>query len=129
MVLLQTLPYFLVTLAFSLTGQVLLKMGVTRVLAGQKPTLAQFVSAHLFAVLFSPYVLGGIVLCGLGVICWMYVLSSFEIGRALPILGGMAYITLFFAGRIFLKEQTNWLNFAGILLIIAGLFLVSLKAA
>jgi drug/metabolite transporter (DMT)-like permease len=123
----RTLLFFAITLAFSLTGQVLLKRGVGTVLAGATPGAAEFLSRYLLHVFLSPYVIAGVISCGIGVVSWMYILSLFEISRALPVLGGSAYIVLFFVGRFFLQERTNWLNFAGIVLIIAGLYLVTYK--
>jgi multidrug transporter EmrE-like cation transporter len=122
------LIYFVITLALSLAGQALLKKGVMTQLAGATPSMAEFLRYHLLPLALSRHVVVGVVLCGLGVISWVYVLSRFELSRALPIMGGLAYISLFFIGRVFLREPTSWLNFGGILLITAGLYLVSLKA-
>ena len=129
MSLLNSLPYFLITVLFSLLGQTLMKMGVMDALSGKKPSGLEFVRQHLASVFLSPFVIAGIVLSGIGVISYMYLLSSYEIGRALPILGAVAYLGMFFIGRLFLHEQTTWQNLAGILLIVGGLYLVSLKPA
>ena len=119
---------FLVTVVLSLAGQSLLRVGAKNVMEGAPAGLKEFFSRiPQFAV--SPHIIGGVVLCGLGALSWIYILSQYEISRALPILGGLAYIALFFSSRVFLGEQTNWINFAGILLIIAGLYMVSMKPA
>jgi multidrug transporter EmrE-like cation transporter len=121
--------YFLLTLVFSLGGQVLLKAGVMDVLDGQRPGLLRFVRSHLWEVLLSGKALLGIVLCGLGLVCWLYVLSVYDLSRALPILGGLGYIVIFFVGRFILHEEVSWLNFGGILAVIVGLYLIMLKEA
>lgn len=121
--------WFILTLALSLSGQVLLKKGVMAELAGATPSMTEFLRDHLVSLCLSRYALAGVTLCGLGVICWLYVLSRFEIARALPILGGLSYVALFFIGRFVLREPMSWVNLGGILLIIAGLYLVSLKSA
>jgi multidrug transporter EmrE-like cation transporter len=125
---LRTPLLFLVTVALSLSGQMLAKIGATAVMKGVSPELGNFV-ARLPQLLLSPYVIGGLTLCALGMVSWMYVLSQYEISRALPILGALAYITNFIVGTVYLKEQASWINFVGILLIIGGLYLVTLKSA
>lgn len=121
--------WFILTLTLSLSGQVLLKKGVMIELAGKTPSMPDFLRYHLVSLCLSRHALAGVLLCGLGVICWVYVLSRFEIARALPILGGISYVALFFIGRFVLREPMSWVNLGGILLIIAGLYLVSLKTA
>ena len=125
----SVLIWFLATLALSLSGQAMLKKGVMLELAGATPSMASFLRDHLLALALSRHIIAGIALCGVGAICWVYVLSRFELSRALPIMGGLAYVAMFFIGRFILREPTNWVNLGGILLIIAGLYLVSLKSA
>jgi multidrug transporter EmrE-like cation transporter len=119
---------FLITVALSLAGQSLLRVGAKTVMDGAPGGVREFFS-RIPQFALSPHIIGGVALCGLGAMSWVYILSQYEISRALPILGGLAYIALFFSSRVFLGEQTNWVNFAGILLIIGGLYMVSLKAA
>lgn len=125
----SNLLFFLLTLAFSLAGQSLLKKGVMLRLAGSTPSMGEFLRHHLLGLAFSPLVIAGVALSGCGVIVWIYILSRFELSRALPMLGGLAYIALFFVGRFILREPTSWVNFAGILAIVAGLVLLSQRAA
>lgn len=125
----SVLIWFLATLALSLSGQAMLKKGVMLELAGATPSMASFLRDHLLALAISRHIIAGVALCGVGAICWVYVLSRFELSRALPIMGGLAYVAMFFIGRFILREPTNWVNLGGILLIIAGLYLVSLKSA
>jgi multidrug transporter EmrE-like cation transporter len=124
---LRTILLFLPTLTLSLIGQVLLKKGVMQSLAGAKPSVGEFVTLHLLRLLATPFVIAGVVLCGMGALCYLYVLSAYDLSKALPILGAMAYIAIFFVGRLYMKEQASWVNFAGIVTIIVGLYLISMK--
>jgi drug/metabolite transporter (DMT)-like permease len=119
---------FLVTVGLSLAGQMLAKAGAMQVMKGVSPELGNFVS-RIPQLMISPFVVGGVCLSGLSMVCWMYVLSQYDINRALPILGALAYVTNFVIATVFLKEQASWMNFVGILVIIAGLYLVTLKSA
>jgi drug/metabolite transporter (DMT)-like permease len=116
------------TVVLSLFGQALLKKGLKDVLQGRHPTAAAFFREHLFAVLFSPAVILGAVLCCLGAVAWLFVLSRYELSRALPLLAGLVFLALFFVDKLVLGEQTSWTNFAGILVLILGIFLISAKA-
>jgi drug/metabolite transporter (DMT)-like permease len=119
---------FLVTVSLSLSGQMLAKAGAMQVMKGVSPELRNFI-ARVPQLMLSPFVVGGVCLCGLGMVTWMYVLSQYDINRALPILGALAYIANFIVATAFLKEQATWINFTGILVIILGLYLVTLKSA
>jgi multidrug transporter EmrE-like cation transporter len=126
---LRIFPYFLVTLFFSLSGQSLLKKGLTGVLQGAHPSPSVFVTEYLGKVLCSSWFWLGTATSGVGFFCFLYVLSRFQLARALPIMGGIAYVIMFVVGRVFFRESTTWWNFAGIVLIICGLFLVTLGGA
>ena len=129
MYLLRILPAFLVTLLFSLSGQSLLKKGLTQVLQGAQPTPSVFVRDYLARMLSSSYFWLGTATSGVGFFCFLYILSRYQLGRALPIMGGIAYVIMFVIGRVWFREQTTWWNFAGIVLIICGLVLVTMGGA
>lgn len=115
---------FLLTLAFSLGGQLLLKKGVSLKLLETGLAPAQLFREQLLGLLFSKYILTGGFLCCVGAIFWLYVLANYEIGRALPILGGLGYVVMFLMGRIFLREQTTVIQVAGLGLLMAGIFML-----
>lgn len=113
------------TLGFSLGGQALLRLGVTRTVSALGVTPDVLFRRHLLDLLFSPLVIAGGVLSVVGAVCWLYVLAHYELSRALPLLGGMGYLVLFVVGRFWLSEKTSWLQLLGILLLVAGMFLIT----
>jgi multidrug transporter EmrE-like cation transporter len=121
--------YFGLTLALSLSGQALLKTGLRTVVSGAQPNLPHFIKHELWAALTSPQIWLGIVLCGLGFLAWVFVLSIYDLSRALPILGALALLSTFIVGRVFLHEQVNWVNLVGIMAIIAGIYLMSIPSS
>ena len=125
---LRNLPSFLFAVVFSLSGQALLKKGIAEVLHDARPPVTIFLREYLPNICLSPFVVGGVALSGIGLVGYMYVLSKNDVGQALPIMGALAYVGMFFVGRFFLKEQSGWVNFVGILVILGGLYLVSLKS-
>jgi multidrug transporter EmrE-like cation transporter len=122
--------YFL-TLLFSLGGQILLKRGLALSLSGERPGFMEFLSHRLIPIFLAwpPLALLGLACCGAGMASWLFVLSQADLSRALPILGGLAYLLLFILGRFLLKEETTGLQFLGILLIFAGIYFLSPKGA
>lgn len=125
---LKVLLGMLLTLALSMTGQALLRLGVTRRVAAAGIPVDEVFRHHLLSLVFSPLVVAGCALSGIGVICWMYVLAHFELSRALPLLGGLGYLALFFIGRFWLGERTTWIQLGGLLLLLTGMYFINQKS-
>jgi multidrug transporter EmrE-like cation transporter len=117
----------LLTLSFSMAGQAMLRLGVTRRVAAAGLGIDELFRHHLLSLIFSPLVIAGCTVSGIGVICWMYVLAHFELSRALPILGGLGYLALFAIGRLWLGEKTTWVQFGGLWLLLAGMYFINQK--
>jgi multidrug transporter EmrE-like cation transporter len=118
----------LLTLCFSMAGQAMLRLGVTRRVAAAGIAIDEVFRHHLLSLIFSPMVIAGCAVSGVGVICWMYVLAHFELSRALPILGGLGYLAMFAIGRFWLGERTTWVQFGGLLLLLVGMYFINQKA-
>ncbi|HMA95328.1 MAG TPA: hypothetical protein VKP30_21715 [Polyangiaceae bacterium] len=119
----------LLTLSLSMAGQALLRLGVTRKVAVLGVTVDAAFRHHLLSLVFSPLVVAGCALSGVGVICWMYVLAQYELSRALPILGGLGYLALFGIARFWLGERTSLLQLAGLILLLIGMYLLNYKSS
>jgi drug/metabolite transporter (DMT)-like permease len=119
----------LLTLAFSMGGQALLRLGVTRTLTALGVSANEMFRRHLLDLLLSPLIVGGCMLSAVGVLCWLYVLAHFDLSRALPLLGGMGYLVLFALGSLWLGERTSWLQLLGICLLVTGMILIGQKAS
>lgn len=115
------------TLCFSMSGQALLRLGVTRAVNTLGVSADVMFRHHLLKLLLSPTVLTGCALSGVGVICWLYVLAHFDLSRALPILGGMGYLVLFGLGRFWLGEKTSGSQLLGIVLLVVAMYLIGRK--
>src|SRR5437899_1601800 len=115
------------TITLSLSGLGFVKIGPRRVVGETTPSLDTFLREDLLRVLITPEVIGGVGLCGLGFLSWLFVLSRYDLGRAIPILTGVGYLVLFFVTRTFLRERLDWRNLAGIVMVVAGVYLLSLK--
>jgi drug/metabolite transporter (DMT)-like permease len=118
----------LLTLSFSMAGQAMLRLGVTRRVASAGIAVDAVFRHHLLSLIFSPMVVAGCAISGIGVICWMYVLAHYELSRALPLLGGLGYLAMFGIGRFWLGERTTWVQFGGLLLLLVGMYFINQKA-
>ncbi|MBB6446025.1 EamA family transporter [Bacillus benzoevorans] len=76
-------------------------------------------------LVFSPPILGGLVLYAFATVLWLYILSRVSLSLAYP-LQSLAYIITVFASYFIFKEPITAYKIAGCLLILAGISLISL---
>ncbi len=114
---------------FMLAGQLCLKRGINLVTAGTVPTSSEFFREFLPRILFAPYVILGIGLCGIGFLLTLYILSRFDLGVAMPLMTGVYYLLLFATTRAFLHEPVGAGQIAGVVLVVSGVYFLTLKAA
>src|SRR5205085_12572833 len=75
-------------------------------------------------VLFQPWVTAGVLLLVLWMLSRMALLSWADLSYVLPVTS-VGYVLVALAGKLFLNEQITPQRWAGILLIVAGVALVS----
>jgi drug/metabolite transporter (DMT)-like permease len=80
------------------------------------------------AVLFQPWVALGVVLLILWMMSRMALLSWADLSYVLPVTA-IGYVLVAVVGRVFLDEQISGKRWAGIVLIVAGVALVSFGTA
>lgn len=103
-------------------AQFLLKAGVDRVgVIGLQ--FHELVRAG-FALALNPYVLAGLACYVVSVAVWLLALSRTAVSIAYPMLS-IGYIVTALAAWAFLGEQLNLVRWAGIAVIVLGVFLVA----
>ncbi len=75
----------------------------------------------------SPFVLLGLLCYVVSLVIWLMVLSRVEVSYAYPLLS-VGYIVTAFAGKLFFNEAIGPVRWAGILVICAGVYLVTRTA-
>jgi len=113
------LMLILTSVAMSAIAQLLLKMGVGTARASGGLTLA---------TLFSPYVIGGLALYGLGAMVWLSVLARLPLSAAYPFVG-LGFILTMALGALLLGESLSLMRVGGTLLIALGCVFVSRSIA
>ena len=114
--------YLILTISILLAviGQLMMKKGM--MMFGPFP-----VSQLLFKLIpmfLNPYVFFGFVSFGLSSIFWLVVLSRLQLSLVYPMVS-VAYVVVAIASMIFFKENVSLVRWAGIAVIIIGVYLIS----
>lgn len=119
------LGLILSTVTLSAVAQLALKLAV------EKPKMAAAmqsgVTDALIAAATSPLIWTGLIIYGLSVAMWLWVLSKVDLSIAYPFVGISFLITMAF-GAFLLDENVTPLRIAGTLLIAGGCLLVGKSA-
>ncbi|MCB8878162.1 SMR family transporter [Acidisoma silvae] len=119
---LNTLFLILLSVCLSAFAQVSFKFGVgsATVSASGKAGLL----TSLSQALFTPGVIGGLALYGIGTIIWLGVLRRIDVSQAYPFIGlGIALTT--FLGYALFGETLGMQRILGMLLVIGGIVVVA----
>jgi drug/metabolite transporter (DMT)-like permease len=117
-----TLALILLSVTISALAQVSLKLGMSS--AAVQQAMGAPAGKLIFAVACSPSILAGLLLYGLGMVSWLFVLARVDVSQAYPFMGLGIVVTLVI-GYFFLHEPVNSFRAAGMLLVITGIALVS----
>ena len=100
----------MLSVAISASAQLLLKLGVSG---------ARLAPARGLAMLFSPCVVAGLALYGVGAVVWLFVLQRLPLSAAYPFVG-MGFVFTAVLGVTVLGEALTAGRIVGTLLIAAG---------
>ena len=117
-----TLALIIVSVSLSATAQICFKLGLTSLDPAQVKDATPV--ARLALALFTPGVLGGLALYGVGTLLWLTALDRVELSQAYPFVGlGFALTAL--AGWWLFDDTLSIARIGGILLIVAGISLLA----
>src|SRR5687767_15825849 len=116
-------PFFFIAFStvFGICGQLMLKHGMSRM--GGAATVG---GSLIRNIVTSPWVIGGLVVYGLGVINWLLALSHLELSYAYP-FASLSYIGIIVGSYFIFKVRITLLRVAGIAVIIIGVLVASLS--
>jgi multidrug transporter EmrE-like cation transporter len=98
--------YLFGAVALNSAGQTMLKLG-----SGQS--------------LLNFYILGGLLTYGFGTICYILVLSKFNLSFAYPVVIGLTIIVTTMSGALLLAEKVSVTQWFGIGLVLSGILAIS----
>jgi drug/metabolite transporter (DMT)-like permease len=118
----MTIIPILLSTVLGVAGQLLLKQGMTQMGALQLSFAA--VPSILWRMATSPYVIGGLMVYVSGTFFWLIVLNRVQLSYAYP-FASLSYVLITLSAWILLQEDIRPLRWIGMLVICAGVFLVS----
>lgn len=117
--------YILGTIIFTVYGQLILKWRIG--LYGVLPDEFKQKIVFLSKVILDPFVISGLIAAFIASLFWMMAMTKFEISYAYPFMG-LTYVIVFGLAIFLFGEAFTIYKCAGILLIIAGIIVLSRTA-
>jgi multidrug transporter EmrE-like cation transporter len=117
-----TLGLILISVGLSALAQISFKLGISG--AWSHPVGAGGVAAELTNSIFTPGVMVGLGLYGLGTLLWLTALSRVDVSQAYPFVG-LGFVLTAILGYLFFGEPLSAQKIAGIMVVIGGVWLVA----
>jgi multidrug transporter EmrE-like cation transporter len=117
-----TLGLILISVGLSALAQISFKFGISA--AWSHPVGAGGVAAELTNSIFTPGVLLGLGLYGLGTLLWLTALSRVDVSQAYPFVG-LGFVLTAILGYMCFGEPLTAERIAGIFVVIGGVWLVA----
>src|SRR3989338_4300018 len=112
-----------VSVAFNVTANILLKTGVVR--TGGISAETTNIIANILKVAISPYIITGLILYGFSFLIWLRVLTFNDLSRSYPIFATIVFLMTTLGSIIFLKENITLIRVVGIAIMLTGIFIVA----
>ena len=84
-------------------------------------------ASWILALVFSPPLMGGLLLFGFSLLAWLVVLSRLPVSIAYP-MASLGYVVAALLGVVFLREPVHVLQIVGIVVICLGVCLIARSA-
>jgi len=114
--------YILLTIAFTVYGQLVLKWQIGQ--AGQLPADALGKITFLLRQFLNPWILSGFAAALIASLAWMAAMTRFEINYAYPFMS-LAFVIVMGFSVLFLGESLTAGRVAGTLLVVLGLVVMA----
>lgn len=114
------IPLIIMAVMLGAIGQIVMKRGMQ--LYGQ--VSAATVWGQLLPILKTPQVSIGLLCYGISAVLWIAVVSNVDLSLAYPMVS-LAYVFVFLASWLFLGEHISALRLVGLLIIVAGVLVIS----
>jgi multidrug transporter EmrE-like cation transporter len=114
-----TITLILVSVSLSALAQICFKAGV-----GSASSTGAGRLNDLVVTLFTPGVMGGLALYGLGTLLWLTALGRVEVSQAYPFVG-LGFLLTAVLGAVLFGDTLSASRLAGMALIVGGIVLVA----
>jgi multidrug transporter EmrE-like cation transporter len=120
--IMSTLWLIALSIAAGVAGQTLLKLGASQ--PGDAGIAAFNPLAIVLMIFKSPWMMGGMLLYGVGALSWIMVLSRLDLSYAYPFLA-LNFVLVALVSRMVLGESIPLMRWVGIGLICAGIIVIA----
>ena len=117
--------YILLTILFTVYGQLVIKWQVSR--AGAMPAAAGAKALFLLHLIVNLWVISGFVAALIAALAWMAALTKFNLSFAYPFMS-LSFILVMFASALFLREPLTVWKLVGMALLVLGMVISSRSA-
>ena len=115
------IPLIILAVMLGAVGQIVMKKGMQ--LYGEEVDAAS-VWGQLIPILKTPQVVIGLLCYGLSAVFWIAVVSHVDLSLAYPMVS-LAYVVVFIASWLLLGEHISALRIVGLVIIVAGVVVIS----
>jgi multidrug transporter EmrE-like cation transporter len=122
----QAILLAIVSISLSAAAQVILKLGMIRIVAA-RGGIARGLAETITAALGSPLVWMGLLVYGASALAWLGVLARLDLSLAYPFVAVGLVVTCLL-GVVVFGEPSNYLKLSGIVLVAVGVLMVGLSA-
>lgn len=112
----------LMSTILGVTGQLMLKIGMTRM--GAVRLAGRSLPGLVFSLATNWYVTGGLLIYGTGVFFWLIALSRAPLSYTYP-FASLSYALITLVSFAILREKISWLRMLGVLVICSGVMIVA----
>jgi len=123
--MIKSLFILILSILTSSTAHLFLKKGISQFNFDNYPEFR--ISTHIIDVATNPWVFSGMTLHGTALVFWLWALSRVDISFAYPFLA-LGYVFIGIMAWVWLGESLSLIRISGMLLIIAGLVVLSQSA-
>lgn len=117
----MTYIIFIIAITLNAVANILLKVGA------EKTKESNNIFELLLGMVTNPVTILAILCFAAGMAAYNYVLMKTNLSVAYPIMTSVGYIIVLLASWLFLKETLTILQISGILLIVAGVWMVAVN--
>lgn len=116
----QSYVYVFSSILLGAVGQVLMKLGTSRVSLIDAEGLIR----KLLQLFLQPYIAGGLLCYGVSAVLWIFAISRMQLSQAYPMVA-LGYVIVFILSVMLFKEDVSVHKIGGLILIVSGVVVLA----
>ena len=114
--------YIFGTILFTAYGQLIIKWRINHIVLLKNRTMSSLLS--YLPLFFDPFILSGFMAAFMAALCWMVVMTKFELSVAYPFMS-LSFLIVILSSGLLLHEPISIFKLVGISLIMSGVILIA----